>query len=193
MNDHTDRHSGRHMAARVADRPLPGQQIASLSNRLAPRKSPGAKSSQDQNANEESPSVAPAGDRRAPETPRGQRPRATRDVTRNVALSLDIGTQEALRRAARKAETSQAEVIYEALERYVATGGKAVVEPVPADTLFQRAIAPASTGPRAVHTLRLPSRNVEVIDQLVTQTGHPSRSALVEAALDAHLGDPGDA
>lgn len=196
MTDHREGHNDSHMASPTgsSDRLLPGQQIASLATRLAPRTPAAAKTTAE----------APTPKRGEPQPPSGtdaraagkttatrpiqtSRPQATRSVTRNVALSLDVGTQDALRRAAREADTSQAEIIYEALERYVAGGGRAPVPTAPSQGLFQRSAGSAGTGTKTVHTLRLPARNVEVIDDLVNQTGHPTRSALVEAALDAHL------
>lgn len=195
MSDHTEGHKGSHMArTSEPERLLPGHQIASLSNRLAPRKptSPkttDARSPYGRDRQQEPTSTAqPAtGKDSTLAPPKMRRPHATQSVTRNVAFSLDIGTQGALRKAARQAETSQAEIIYEALERYIASGGKATAGIASPDALFQRPNVPTPAGPKAVHTLRLPSRNVEVIDDLVSQTGHPNRSALVEAALDAHL------
>lgn len=197
MTDHNESNSERHMAADTTERLLPGQQIASLGSRLAPRKSRSGEPAgahpkpDDREQGRPASHPGPATGRASAQPPKGQRPDATRSVTRNVGFSLDIGTQDALRKAARQAETSQAEIIYEALERYVAAGGKARTEAdVPPDALFQRPSASASTGRRTVHTLRLPGRNVEVIDDLVNKTGHPSRSALVEAALATHLNNP---
>ncbi|GAB3930656.1 hypothetical protein GCM10011575_47420 [Microlunatus endophyticus] len=101
-----------------------------------------------------------------------------------------MASREALRRAARIAEVSQAEIIYEALETYVAAGGRAPdPEQANGNGLFHR--RPVTTGlPRSMHTVRMPAANVDIIDGLVAETGHPNRSALIEAALTHKLDAP---
>lgn len=191
MNNHNDRHMANTGNTATT---FPGQQIASLGDRLArrpPNRSNDGKptdtsaSSEQKSTAEESPppKTTESVDTARPTT---GRPDATHATTRNVALSLDIVTRDALRKTARRTRASQAEVIYQALEQYVADGRKASNSEVNPGGLFQRHTA-TGAGSKSVHTLRLPIYNLEVIDDLVNQTGHPNRSALVGEALNSHL------
>jgi hypothetical protein len=175
---------------------FPGQQIASLSSRLARR--PPQRHKEPVNEADVSPTgpravsdrvAAPAAAKSSEEaTSRATpRPNATQATTRNVALSLDVVTKDALRKAAREAQTSQAEIIYQSLEQYVANEHTASSPEWKMEGLFQRSTSPQAGRPKSLHTLRLPARNLEVIDDLVEKTGHANRSALVEAALSCHL------
>lgn len=171
---------------------LPGQQIASLSDRLAHR--PPNRRIDDQ-TNPSAASDEPTVRKTVPSKPptsagatrsRARRPEAAQNTTRNVALSLEIKTRNVLRKRAREVDTSQAEVIYRALERYVANGEKPTIPESDPSELFQRR-ATTQAGSKSVHTVRLPVRNLEIVDDLVDQTGHLNRSALLQSALDLYL------
>lgn len=198
----------------------PGQQIASLSNRLArrgPRSRPrddraestSARGTREPSADRQASGLVPGvgsgasrktqqtgGNSRTSGTSGGGEPDesgSTRNddretPLRNVGFSLLVPTKESLRKVAKETETTQAEVVYRALEKYAAAGLKAETPDVVHGSLFERSQSIAVKGPRSVHTLRMPSRNIEVIDELVQRTGHPNRSSLVQDALDRYLG-----
>ena len=121
--------------------------------------------------------------------PTPQPPRsASADTVRNVTLSLPIAVVEALRQRAVADQVSQAEVLLDALEATSPRLAQLVADAMPTRQkgLFVRA-RPRPDDPSTVLPLRILSRNAAVIDELVTQTGAPSRSMMCAVALRAYL------
>ena len=110
---------------------------------------------------------------------------------RDIALSLPSALVEAVRKRAIRDAVSQADVLMDALS---ATRDQLadLVAPVQHETraegdLFVRTSRPKDREPRANLTLRIAPKNVAAIDQLVSESGSPSRSRMCAAALGAYL------
>lgn len=112
-------------------------------------------------------------------------------VTRNVALSVALPIREAARDTARSRRTTQAELLYSAIEDYVESGTH-VQLPVQGSLFTRRSVPTRTDAPRVVMTVRMTTINLGIIDTLTEDSGHPNRSSLVEAALRRYL-DPGSA
>lgn len=112
-------------------------------------------------------------------------------LIRNTTLSLPTAIVRQLKDRARADRTSQPEVIMDALSSVHHDLGKLLAEreqPVVSDGLFLRKTSrTGSSEPLATLSLRMLSRNIDAIDELVSQHQAPSRSALCLVALKAYL------
>ncbi|MEP9385558.1 hypothetical protein [Nocardioides sp. KR10-350] len=107
-----------------------------------------------------------------------------------MSASVPLTLAEAWRDRARRDRTSQVDVLLDALVAHQDDLGELVAargeKPTVSDGLFDR--TPGTKGERFVGvSLRIKSRNLDVIDQLADKHGAESRSQLIAAALSAYL------
>lgn len=141
-------------------------------------------------------SAAPSDPQPAPpRRPRAARPRASEGATtvRATTLSLPVRLVEALKARATNDRITQVDVLMDALVAAKQELPDLVQVPenrASEDGLFVRRRAVVSE-PTATLSIRMLSRNVDAIDELVASHGAKSRSALCAAALNRYL-DPKD-
>lgn len=120
------------------------------------------------------------------------RPKASdaAELMRATTLSLPAAVVAALKQRAVTDRVSQAEVLLDALSATATELADLVGSTRPQPTregLFLRLPARGPAEPMATLSLRMLTRNVEAIDDLVTRTEAPSRSLLCSAALRRYL------
>lgn len=118
-------------------------------------------------------------------------------MTRPISFTTPVDVRQALRDAAIRNKMTLTQVILEAIETHVdqltdLVAGERVGDQPPGETqaLFpdRPSIAQhTASETRVAVSLRLTSRNLEVIDHLVESHGAQTRSDLITAALRAHL------
>ena len=112
------------------------------------------------------------------------------DLVRNVAVYLPLGLLDRIRRTARSRELTYAELVVEAsaahLSEVAARFGPDREESGGVGMPARRTRQRAEPGVQA--QIRLDGHQVAWLDRQVEHLGAPSRSALVAALLDIHLG-----
>lgn len=169
--------------------PVPG--LARPSRIMSPprRQTPRNTGSSDQDTTE----IRPVGTRTvaaAPTPPMPGKPRLPGRI-RSTTLSLPVSVAAKLRDRAARDETSQADVVMDAVSATRDDLGHlvAVAQPVStSDDLFVRRAGRHSDEPLTTLSLRMLAGNLDAIDQLVEEHAARSRSQLCVAALRSYLG-----
>lgn len=126
--------------------------------------------------------------RTATEQPKARASDAADGGTRRVAFRLDPGLHQQVSERAAQTRTSKGNVVLDAIEDAHAAGALAHEAPQPARTgLFARTQDRGPAAPTVLVEIRLTSQAVQTLDQLVSRTKQPTRTQLINAALDYHF------
>lgn len=134
---------------------------------------------------ERSPIPAPAA------TPAKDRGRSTAsDVLQPISLSIPTELLTRFKTFAKRSEVAQADVVLDALSAYrgeLASLVSGMAPEVQQNGLFERQVRRHDNSPLSTLPLRMRSRNVKAIDDLVIEAGAASRSQLCVAALTPYI------
>lgn len=131
-----------------------------------------------------------AGSSRQPEQPEAAAVEIDLALVRNVAVYVPVDLLERLRQTSRSRELTYAELVVEATEAHLDEVAVRFTPQQPQTTGTGMPARPVRQRPEpgVQVQIRLDGHQVRWLDQQVEHLGAPSRSALVAALLQAHLG-----